>query len=456
MINKILLTLGIVFNAFILGIAQSGPENFSDGVIVNLNGDTMKVKIKQDREERMSMVINVWDAATNAPKKYYPKELAYFKVDNQEYFSKNNSEGKKVFMEAVVKGEASLYRYSYKEKKGNKSVRMDDFYAEKKGKNAVLVPDNSKFKTEMANFFADAPHLTEKINNKIYKFNDIENLVVEYNEWVKAGKPKNDDRFTSDKAFGSDGEPRLVSKKEELKGGKIALEIPIFGSYNFVNYPTALNDLYRSQSLGMGYDVGLGAKFRIKNGFHIKLGVNVRNKGFRATGFYLPFSDQNGTFFNLNFNERANLLYPGAYMNVSQEWKYFFLGAGFNLSFFSGYSGRYDYTVVGQNGGIWDQFNDPNAKGSFLVNDILSNLTINGATPKVIGFNTQFDINITIGGRFELGDRIILKPCIQYTVPMVPLYNSNIFASNGFSQTELNVSGYQIKFGLITDLKLSK
>ena len=66
-------------------------------------------------------------------------------------------------------------------------------------------------------------------------------------------------------------------------------------------------------------------------------------------------------------------------------------------------------------------------------------------------FNMQFDINLTVGGRFAVGDKLTLKPVLMYSIPMVPLFNSGVNINNGLSNVELNVNAYTLKLGLIVD-----
>lgn len=440
--QKILL-IGLVLSTALGLKAQITIEDFDPGVIVLSNGDTLQVRIKPDREEKMARQIQVWDPQNNGPKRYLPKDLKYFSVNKENYYSLKDEEGKSVFMEQKVDGSAKLYGYSYREEKGKKEV-VTDFYIKKEGGGLIKVPTQpSKFKSDMALYFSDFPQLSEKIANRQYGYYDMEAVTEEYNDWVKAGKPKNDERFA-----GEPSGPKLVNNKpKEDNSNRVGLEVPLFATYNFVSYPTALNQLYTTKTIGFGFDVGIGARFRLVRGLTLRTGVNMRDKGMKVSSdnLQVQVQDQNGNTYTdiLKLREEGRMYYPGIYLNLGQEWQYFHVGGGFNLSFYSFYRGK--YSLESQN---FPQLNETvdRSKVSFLVHD----LTDSEGRGK--NFNMQFDINFTVGGRFKIGEYITLKPTLMYSIPMVPLYNSGVSVQGAFSTTELNVSGYQLKFGLITDI----
>lgn len=432
---------------FLLGFkagAQVSIADFEPGIIVLSNGDTLKVRIKPDRDERMCKQIQVWDVNSNSPKRYQPRELKYFSLNKQNYYSLKDDEGKSVFMEAKIEGEATLFAYTYREEKGKKEI-VTDFYIRKQGGGLIKVPTQpSRFRNDMALYFNDYPQLSAKISDKTYGYYDMEAVTEEYNAWAKAGKPKQSTPDLIQDEQRTPG-PKLVKNKVEVeKGSRIGLDIPLFATYNFVNYPTTLNQLYTTKTIGFGFDLGVGMRIRLLRGLTMRTGVNMRDKGMKVSSDVLPVQgvDGNGNVitFNLKLREQGRMYYPGIYLNLGQEWSHFHVGGGFNLSFYSFYRGK--YSVESQ----FVNFQEDPSSSSFIVHG----LTDNEGRPK--NFNMQFDIHFSVGGRIKVGEYLTLKPTIMYAVPMVPLYNSGIEVQGSFSSTELNVSGYQLKFGLITDL----
>lgn len=431
--------------------AQVNIDDFEPGKIVLSNGDTLNVRIKPDRDEKMSRQIQVFDVQNSTQKKYLPKDLKYYTLNKVEYFALKDEEGKAVFMELKIKGEANLYGYTYKEEKGKKEV-VTDYYIRKQGGGLIKVPTQpSRFRSDMSVYFSDHPTIPEKITHKQYGYFDMEYITEEYNEWVKAGKPKAPVSLQPDDR---DKGPRLIKNKvEQEKGSRVGLDIPLFATYNFVSYPALLNQIYTTKTIGFGFDLGAGVRIRLIRGLNMRMGINILDKGMRVTAQNSPveiqLSDGTNTTGYISFNERGRMYYPGLYLGMSQEWSHFHVGGGFNLLFYSFYRGRYDYTLTYTSGGsqIVQSSDESKAKGSFLVHNLL--LDAQGRSPN---FNTQFDIHFSVGGRFKIGDNITLKPTLMYSIPMVSLYPSGIEVQGSFSNTQLNVSGYQLKLGLITDI----
>lgn len=412
-----------------------------EAILVTASGDTVRAQVKPDRAERLSSYIQVLDPATGTYKRKTPKDYKYFKIGNDEYYARKDKEGTPVFMLAVVKGEVSLYRHTYRRKKGSGYETEETDYFEKTGQTPLAVPTGAKFRETVAAYFADHPEIPNKIRNKQYTEANTEDIALEYNEWVKAGRPRKGPQLSQG--------PALVQEVYEANAPDLALEAPLFGTYNFVNYPNLLNDLYRSDNSGFGFDVGLGIKVRLKKGFIFRTGINFRNKGFKASADNLPVQMAEDSFnvYLLFFREKAQLFYPGVYVNFGHEWKYFFLSGGLNLSPFSFYRGSYSLELYNSGGQLVGKANESRARHSFLVHDLIST----PQSPR--NFNMQADIHFMFGGNLKVAPRVVLKPCIQYTVPLIPLYYSDQYVMYGNNQKAmLNVSGYQFKVGLIAEL----
>ncbi|MCX7768195.1 MAG: hypothetical protein N2110_04120 [Flavobacteriales bacterium] len=418
-----------------------GQKDALDAVLVTASGDTVKAQVKPDRAERLSSYIQVFDPATGTFKRKTPRDIKYFRLGQDEYFAKKDKEGNSVFMMAVVRGEVSLFRHTYRRKKAGGYETEEQDYFEKKNQNLIPVPSGRKFRETMSEYFSDYPDLVQKIHSKEYTEANTEDIALDYNEWVKAGRPRKGPQLSQG--------PMLVQNIYEPNAPDLAVEFPLYGVYNFVNYPNLLKSVYRSDNGGVGFDVGVGLKIRLKRGFVMRTGFNFRDKGYKATGEKTPVqvAGDSTNFYYLSFQEKATLFYPGVYLNFGHEWKYFFLSGGLNLSPFSFFRGSYSYELTNFQGLIMAKETVNAARHSFLVHDLIST----SAEPR--NFNMQADVQFMFGGNFRIGDRIALKPCMQYTVPLVPLYFSSQYVQYGEGQKSmLNVSGYQLKVGLIVEL----
>lgn len=465
----------------LVAIAQIGNEKYEKGLIILSNGDTLNVTIKPERPERMSKQINVWDDQMMGNKRYLPKDLIGYVFQGETFTVKKDEEGKKVFMRVDISGHASLYSYTYKEVKGKKEV-VTDYYLEKKGSGLVKVPSSkNKFRNEISYYFADDLKLAQKIDDKMYQYNDIEAIVDEYNENKEAklaplannqnnqnnqnnNQPENNQEnpnqnnqnnqpYTHNDNNNNGNNNSTISNptdNDEIypilrdnvsKAAQKSMGIEVFGavSYNIMSYPNMLNSIYRVKSGGVGFDVGVGFRATVSRGLTFRVGINMKDKAFKFESNSLQIVDNNGAVTVLTVKESGRTYYPGLYFNIGQEWKYFMIGGGFNASFYSTYRGNYEYS-----GGPYQGKVDK-SKTSFMVHDI------NRPDGSEGNFNMQFDINLTAGGRIPIGDRFTLKPFVQYSIPMISLYNSGITTVGATGNVELNVQNYAIKIGLIAD-----
>lgn len=448
--------------------AQIGNEKYEPGTIYLTSGDTLEVTIKPDRAERLSRQISVWDNQIMGAKRYLPKDLTGFYFQNETYLVKKDSEGKKHFMVLQTKGDVSLLAHTYKEDKGKEEV-VTDYYLEKKGTGFYKVPSNkNKFRTEMSYYFADDLSLAQKIDDKMYQFGDIEAVVEEYNE-NKAAKskplannpdnpstqpdPQNPDNNQSQEPVNPNTDTPPISNpaddqeiypilRDNLpKGGNSTIGVEAMGllTYNIFAYPNSLNSLFRVKSGGVGFEFGVGFRATLKRGLTFRTGINIKDKAFKFESNSLQIVDNNGNVTVLNLKESGRTYYPGIYFNIGQEWKYFMIGGGFNMSFYSMYRGKYEIS----GGGI--QASETKAKQSFMVHDLNRPDGADG------NFNMQLDVNVTAGARFKIGEKLTLKPFVQYSIPMFSLYNTGIMVQGSTGNVELNVHGYAIKVGLIAD-----
>ncbi|MGQ3012907.1 MAG: hypothetical protein ACT6QS_04340 [Flavobacteriales bacterium] len=454
---KLLLYTGLLLLPSVAA-AQATKDDFVKGKIYLVSGDTLDVLIKPDREERVSKQISVWDEQNLAPRRYLPKDLNGFVLENEEYTAKKDFEGKKVFMKIVEKGPVTLYGHTYREDKGKKEI-VTDYYLEKKGSGFKQVPEaKGKFRTDMSYYFADDFEIAQKIDDKVYQFGDIETVVSDYNERRKPSQPiannNNNNNNTPRDTAGTrpvirDNNPQLIddtdkpilrSNVPERPRKTIGVEAMAMATYTLISYPNTLSQVYRTTSGGAGFEFGVGFRATVARGLTFRTGINIRDKAFKFTANTLQLVDGQGNVTTATINETGRTYYPGIYFNIGQEWKYFMVGGGFTSSFYSGYRGKYNFTTSSGFSGSEDK-----TKGSLMVHDI------NKPDGSENNFNMQFDINLTIGGRFAVGDKLTLKPVLMYSIPMVPLFNSGVTVNNGLSNVELNVHAYSLKLGLIVD-----
>ena len=137
------------------------------GTIITLQGETLSVKIKPAKPDKLTKGISIMVDSTEEFKKLTYKEISYFKYEDSEYFAKTESdEGKTVFMERTIAGPAQLYTYNHKIDKGNDKVEVIDYYVEKRDEGKFQKVVKKSFKNDMSEFFKDDGALSDKIEDR--------------------------------------------------------------------------------------------------------------------------------------------------------------------------------------------------------------------------------------------------------------------------------------------------
>jgi hypothetical protein len=414
-------------------IFAQAADDFIQGIVVLASGDTLRAEIKQVREDRFSKSITIIRSGSNQQEKLSPKEVTYFRFGEEEYVSKA-VDGKDYFLRRIIQGEASLYEFSYREKRGGKYEIIARYFVEKKSTGQWAEVTTKTFRTEISNFFSDYRTLAGKIENRYYTYKEKEAVVEDYNEWVKQGKPGNtwrieDGNFTrpeneyKEKDKAEVREPRKYNA--DLYGSRWGIDVPLFASYGFVSYPEQVNLYVITQSNGFGYDGGIGARFNALPTLTLRAGIHFWNKRFHS---YFKGQSATNPPQIYDVDEYGTIHYGGMYLMASYESSNIIAGGGFSFSFFNIY--RANYRIKNNSGSIVG--GDENVSESIVAER----------------FNNQFDFVVNFGYRFSLlNNQIKIKPIFQYTMPLVPLYQFSFTQLQG-----MGVSGYLIQLGVITDI----
>ncbi|MCX7743621.1 MAG: hypothetical protein N2167_03550 [Flavobacteriales bacterium] len=409
-------------------------DDFQRGVVVLANGDTIQADIKQVREDRFSKSITIIRLGSNEQEKLSPKEVSYFRFGEEEYVTKV-VDGKEYFLRRIIHGEASLYEFSFREKKGGKYQIITRYFVEKRTSKQWAEITAKTFKNEMSNFFSDYKSLADKITDRYYTYKEKEAVVEDYNEWVKQGKPGNtwrieDGNFT--RPENEYKEKEKVINRESRKynsgiyGSRWGIDIPLFASYGFVSYPEQLNAAVITKSNGFGYDVGIGARVNALPTLTIRAGLHFWNKRFHS--YFLAYDPNDNPPQTYQVDEFGTIHYAGIYAIADYEVNNVVVGGGFTFSFWNMY--RADFRIKNSNGSLVG--GDENVEESILANR----------------FNHQFDFILHFGYKFNLlNNQLKIKPMFQYIMPMVPLFEFSNPSLQGMS-----VTGYLVQLGIITDI----
>lgn len=413
--------------------AQSA-DDFMQGMVVLTSGDTIQAEIKQVREDRFSKSITIIRSGSNQQEKLSPKDVTYFRFGEEEYVTKA-VDGKDYFLRRIIQGEASLFEFSYREKKGGKYEITARYFVEKKSTGQWAEVTNKTFRTEISKFFSDYRSLAGKIENRYYTYKEKEAVVEDYNEWVKQGKPGNTWRIEDGNFTRPENEYKEKDKTEVrepkkynagMYGSRWGIDVPLFASYGFVSYPEQLNVAVITKSNGFGYDVGIGARVNVLPTLTLRAGLHFWNKRFHS--YYLAYDPNDSPPQTYQVDEYGTIHYAGLYALADYEVSNLVVGGGFTFSFWNIY--RADFRIKNSNGNLVG--GDENVDQSILASR----------------FNNQFDFIMHFGYKFNLlNNQLKIKPMFQYTMPMVPLLEFSNTSLQGMS-----LSGYLIQLGIIADI----
>jgi len=164
-----------------------GQMNFMNGYIITNKNDTIRGKIKYTTPALRSSKVVFMKNGDDEKLTYKPFQIKGYYVDNSIYDSKIYdidlalSYGYGAFMERQNEGIVKLYYYWNTDKERG----FTQTFIENDG-DYLLEVDFVGFKRQMTRYFEDFPKLQSKIKQGTYKKKDLEQIVMEYNEWKES------------------------------------------------------------------------------------------------------------------------------------------------------------------------------------------------------------------------------------------------------------------------------
>ena len=168
---KLSLTLAILFS---WGVAKL---NAQDQYIVKLNGDTIrgKLQINPLRDNTTTMYFKHQDGSKENIR-HIRASYAYY--DEEFQFRSIPFNNQRLFMQ-IVKEDKNLSYYHYIHKRDN-SIATTKILAKPNGEATEL--SALSFRKQVSEFLDDCPQIKVKIDAKLYKYKDIDQLFEDYNK----------------------------------------------------------------------------------------------------------------------------------------------------------------------------------------------------------------------------------------------------------------------------------
>lgn len=176
-----------LFIVFVLLTQLSFAQGRYNGYVVSNSDDTIKGIIELGNDAMRTVRVTFTDYEIRVPEILEPFQVKGYYANGQYYESKiydidqGLDYGYAVFMERLEDGYLNLYKY------WNNRKRRFETIVESYNRKMTLV-NRKSFQKEMMETFKEYPALSAKIARNVYTINDLQTVVVDYNNWKRKDK----------------------------------------------------------------------------------------------------------------------------------------------------------------------------------------------------------------------------------------------------------------------------
>jgi hypothetical protein len=427
--------------ALFFGVAfcsvHAQAEGWSSGYIVPLEGDTLFGFIKDFKEDRLGRTIYFSTNPEESQERFQAIALKGFGANGLVYET-GNVEGRANFLKIEERGDIMLYSFSFREKKGSKYETVVQRYVRLTGSSSFALISKKNFKTELPIHIQDHPDLADRVRNREYSYDQLAEIIADYNEWANAGKPRKSwERVNGNYTLPKEEKEESSRSKADLPpvysaesdGKRLGIEAMGFFNYSLLmQYGTAQ---YLTTNVGVPgptFMMGVGARYRLGKSFTLRGGLQYN---YRVSSFIYEDSDSSNMIFRVT--EKWNVGHISSYIHFDYEVDNAFFGLGVALGVFHHRSGRKDTYSSG--GVVPIKINEP-LEASGLIDR----------------FNGLADLVLNTGLIFYNKDRTLrFKPTFKYNVPINQLFTLNDSGIGGPFPEGSGVGAHTIQLGLIFD-----
>jgi len=428
---------------FCLQVLPTGLWGQVPATLITTKGDTMVGFIEEPlTTQALKQILFYSTPTTENPQKFYPRTLQtlYFQPKGSSDTHIIRSPGLNdsyLFGWVAENGPLQLIELAQKEKVNGKSTLIWRFYLLDSAANAI--PDeiqSSNFRRVAGRHIKDHVRLYKDLNDRVYGFEQRQELVAEYNRWIKAGKPANSwAEENGNYTLKEDPGPTIQVKKPQTEPTYSPIELNLeTGAYlglGIIQYDEfTFNTLgLRFSTPGPGYQIQIGGNLEWRKRLLIRAGLNLSAKGLRVT-YSANVQMDSVTQIPIQLTETWNMTYLGGYTMFEYHQNDFFIGGGFDFTFHPFLNQR----INGSSGSI-----EIDKEGTLLFNKALN----------------QFDLVLSTG--FSLADpqgKFRIKPLLTYHLPVQNLleFLDPLETITGLNQYPL--AGISFRLGVVVDFKL--
>lgn len=388
------------------GISAQTNEGLVEGYVILPGGDSLRGWLKPVREDRPGRMVNFFETPESEARKYTPKTCKSFGYGEIRYES-GMVEEREEFLRLDMDGEIQLLIFSQREKKGGGYVTERRTFVRLKSSTRPFEITKGNFRKEMPIHVGDHPDLRRRIRDKELSYEHLGAVIEEYNEWIKAGKPRTaweteNGNYT---LTPRDSDPDFVKtprQEQEQLMSRWAVEMPLNMSFGFLSTDHQINGLFPLSSPGPTLYTGLGMRHRLGTDFSFRFGLTYSQKNLKT-----EYGLQDTSGMSYGAVENWNLRMLGSYAMLEYLSGHFFMAGGLHVGFLAMPSGNLEVRDPG-NQVIIDKsisLDYQNPSSSFLFRSM----------------PVQVDLMFSTGLAFY-AKKFVFKPGIQYGIPLQNLF----------------------------------
>ncbi|MFI5150380.1 MAG: hypothetical protein ACHQRM_11655 [Bacteroidia bacterium] len=158
------------------------------GYAILNNGDSVKGDIRLNPKKESDAYFKVMVKVTEDNKKNFnATKIKEYSFDSTRFVSRQ-VEGEFSFVKVLASGSINLYEHLYEWQSGDQIVYKAEYFIEKGNSKEMVKVKQGKFKKFVEENMADNSSLVKDVQDKKYDFEQLTEVVQQYNNWAKTQK----------------------------------------------------------------------------------------------------------------------------------------------------------------------------------------------------------------------------------------------------------------------------
>jgi hypothetical protein len=171
-----------------LSLPSQAQMIWKKGYVLLASGDTMNGEIKVNPKKEFDFYSRVTVKKSEEEKKSFtPAKAREFCFEGTRFVSKQ-VEGEGSFVKCLACGAVNLYEHQYEWQSGNNIVYKSEYFIEKNDGKEMVRVKSVHFKKIAEEYMGDNADLMKDLHDKKYDFDQMAEMVQQYNTWVKSQK----------------------------------------------------------------------------------------------------------------------------------------------------------------------------------------------------------------------------------------------------------------------------